>query len=243
MSTIQQQHQEHQEHKYSCFIKQSYLQQGRGDVFPLKRHALKGNVSRFRSQPSQQVNQVAETRYIYKINVSELEKRYELENIYFEEEGKTGEVIMGNVLVPNSVYIIKGDSTKPPAIAPDASANALDPMRGRTVLAYDQRMKAHFGHASHPEKPARLTEIWNTIEEREYHRMCVVVEGTEVSRNDLLYAHSESYIDAIEYHGSSHLTRDTSAPAPELSRTTDVYMNEYSCQAALIAAGCAVSVV
>ena len=214
-----------------CFMRRN-RKQSTCDQIPLKKFHISSKLPKF-------VHHHPYPEGVYKVNMTNLERKYSLKNIFFEDEMNSGEVIMGNILKPNGVYIIRGDSTDSENL--DLSMHRSE-SKGRTIISYDPRMSFHFGRASHPEKPARLTKIWSMIEEEGFDQKCTIIQGDSVSHEDLCLVHTEQYISAIKHFGSN-LVHDVSLPVPELKKTTDVYFNEHSAEAALSAVGSTIAVV
>jgi histone deacetylase 6 len=217
-----------------CYLKKCSTQQ-EPDKFSLNR-ILKGKPKRFQ----QSLLSKEQEEQLYRINIADVEQQYNISNVYFEQEDKKS-IILNDILEPFQVYIVHGDSNDKEAKEQTSKEHK------RTVIAFDKCMLYHFGRASHPEKPARLSEIWRLIEEEGLNKKCQVIEGTLASEQDLLLVHTAEHVEGVKYQGSklynpNHNYESNSAHR-EFKMSSDVFYNENSAQAAFCAAGSTIDIV
>ena len=99
-----------------------------------------------------------------------------------------------------------------------------------TGLCTDERFRDHVPPSEHPERPERLVAIERAIDDEGLRGRCVAIAAREVTRVELLRAHSEAALDAL----------DARLAEGEGWIDDDTYFSSGSGLAARLAAGAAV---
>eukprot|EP00743_Colponemidia_sp_Colp-15_P007837 GILK01008487.1.p1 GENE.GILK01008487.1~~GILK01008487.1.p1 ORF type:complete len:486 (+),score=77.23 GILK01008487.1:48-1460(+) len=112
-----------------------------------------------------------------------------------------------------------------------------------TGLLYDKAMLKHEGPSSHPERPARLSSIWQRFEEQGLVNRCKRIPCRDVTQDELHSVHPDSHIEKIEETAWDTVLGDDTAPKVPRGKGhrftfgTDTYDNAHSAAAARLAAG------
>ncbi|KAL9648414.1 hypothetical protein ABK040_014035 [Willaertia magna] len=183
--------------------------------FPLEEIKTKKKIPSFLRKQSGN-NEDIQIRY--KVNLRSVEEYFKLTDCIIEEEGKQGCLVMDGFVNPEKCYIASGVSL--------LSNNLLNTFTRKTGLVYDERMQNHVGRGSHPESPARISGIWNRIQEQGLENFCIRLEARMSTKEELELTHS-----------SEHVTSIIESDIKKLKYTSDVFMSEGSGQAARIASG------
>ncbi len=98
----------------------------------------------------------------------------------------------------------------------------------RTALLTHPDCVKHEIAAGHPEQPARIAAVLDEIAGDDIFKDLPQIEAPEASREHLILAHPEAYVDAII---------DASPHSGSVQLDGDTAMNEHSLRAAMLAAG------
>jgi acetoin utilization deacetylase AcuC-like enzyme len=115
-----------------------------------------------------------------------------------------------------------------------ASASAVDAQGLRTQVFYDRSTLLHHPPADHPESPARIQAVLDTVRELEQQQRLSVVTPHAATEDDVLLVHSSEYVKKVR--------TEIAAGRTTLS-TGDTEISRESMTAALAAAGTVVSAV
>lgn len=109
----------------------------------------------------------------------------------------------------------------------------------RTLLIFDDDMVLHKCIESHPEKPARYTEIKKRLHQTGLYDRCSIGKSRKATEEELLTTHSKAHIDKIKS------TKNMSdAKLLEYGNSLDsIFLNRSTYDSALLAAGCAIEAV
>mmetsp|Transcript_135005 Transcript_135005/g.431335 ORF Transcript_135005/g.431335 Transcript_135005/m.431335 type:complete len:784 (-) Transcript_135005:123-2474(-) len=134
---------------------------------------------------------------------------------------------------------VEGGSKAPcdGAVAPSPSqpAGAVASDGAGVGLVYDERMTKHYNllDDGHPERPARIVRIFESLEEAGLADRCVRIPCRAATREELLLKHTEKHVDTM-----LNIETLTEEEATELGeRYKSVYLCPGSAQAGLLAAG------
>ncbi|KAL4360830.1 hypothetical protein GQ457_04G015860 [Hibiscus cannabinus] len=111
----------------------------------------------------------------------------------------------------------------------------------RVGLIYDQRMCKHrtpYGD-DHPEKPDRITVIWNKLQLAGIPQRCVVLKAKEAEDKYICGVHSENHVKLIRNISSKQYDSRRNRIASKLN---SIYLNEGSSESAYLAAGSVIEV-
>ncbi|KAL0480076.1 histone deacetylase [Acrasis kona] len=200
------------EKEKQCFLKSSH---GSQDQIPFKLVEVAQ-----KKMPSFMKKNAAQQALQYKVDVEEVSKKFNVKDVYFEEEGTTGSTIInGNILEPGKVYVVCGTKVSAPILAGYPKC---------TGIAYDERMQLHQDpkSARNPERPERLREIWQFIRDAGYDDTCLKVDSREATDEEVLLVHTDESLSRVK--GLSSL---------EPSSEGDIYHNNHTSEAALLSAG------
>lgn len=109
---------------------------------------------------------------------------------------------------------------------------------GYTVgLVYDERMQAHYNAEDplHPEKPDRISAIYESLEAAGIVDKCEFVAAREATTSELSCVHSKKHIDNIRL--VSNRAQERSSRISLARKYNSIYFNEGSSHSALLAAG------
>ncbi|MDB4968199.1 MAG: Histone deacetylase [Myxococcales bacterium] len=101
----------------------------------------------------------------------------------------------------------------------------------RTGLCTDERFRAHRAPREHPERPERAAAIDRALDDSGLRPLCVKLDARPATREELLGAHSATYLDALE---------STVAKGGSGWLDPDTFYSDGTWQAALLAAGATV---
>lgn len=108
-----------------------------------------------------------------------------------------------------------------------------------TLLIFDDDMVLHKCQTSHPEKPARYTEIKKRLQTTGLFDRCAIGKSRKALEDELALVHDRSYISKMK---STH-----TMSKQELLKFGDsldsIYINQATYNCALLAAGCAIEAV
>ncbi|QDU60803.1 Histone deacetylase-like amidohydrolase [Planctomycetes bacterium Pan216] len=102
-----------------------------------------------------------------------------------------------------------------------------------TFLYYSSLFQQHETGAHHPERPARVRGVWQRLEDAGLTEQCTLTRAAPLTHSDVTQVHDEDVVHRLEQmaaRGGGQLDADT-------------VMSERSLEAALLAAGSAVSAV
>ncbi|CAM6108085.1 unnamed protein product [Calypogeia fissa] len=104
-------------------------------------------------------------------------------------------------------------------------------------LVYDERMQAHYNAEDpfHPEKPERISAIYESLEAAGIVDKCELVAAREATTSELSCVHSKKHIDAMRV--VSNKAQEKSSRISLAKKYNSVYFNEGSSLSALLAAG------
>lgn len=109
----------------------------------------------------------------------------------------------------------------------------------RTLLIFDDNMTLHKYNKSHPEKPARYTEIKKRLQITGLLERCSIGKSRRATEDELTLAHSRALIEKLK---STRTMSDHKLE--ELGNTMDsIYINQSTYDCALLAAGCSIEAV
>lgn len=109
----------------------------------------------------------------------------------------------------------------------------------RTLLVFDDDMIRHKCGSSHPERPARYTEIKKRLQEIELLNRCGIGQSRRATEDELALVHDRTYIERMKKTKSM-----SSRELLEVSSSMDsIYINQFSYDCALLAAGCTLEAV
>ena len=107
--------------------------------------------------------------------------------------------------------------------------------RLQTGYVYDDRMTFHFHPSeSHPEHPDRITFIKQAMDENDLLAKCTRVPVIPASKQQILRIHDASYFTLIEANDANE---DESERAKLSRKFNSIYLNRFSVECALLAAG------
>ncbi|GMI75735.1 histone deacetylase 5 [Hibiscus trionum] len=111
----------------------------------------------------------------------------------------------------------------------------------RVGLIYDQRMCKHRtpDGDDHPEKPDRITVIWNKLELAGIPQRCVVLNAKEAEDKYVCGVHSKNHVNLIRNISSKQYNSRRNRIASKLN---SIYLNEGSSESAYLAAGSVIEV-
>ncbi|MBA0824998.1 hypothetical protein Goarm_021626 [Gossypium armourianum] len=110
----------------------------------------------------------------------------------------------------------------------------------RVGLIYDQRMCKHrtpYGD-DHPEKPDRITVIWNKLELAGIPQRCVILNAKEAKDEYICAVHSKNHVNLIRNISSKEYSKRNRIA----SKLNSIYLNEGSSESAYLAAGSVIEV-
>ncbi|KAB2089759.1 hypothetical protein ES319_A03G082400v1 [Gossypium barbadense] len=110
----------------------------------------------------------------------------------------------------------------------------------RVGLIYDQRMCKHrtpYGD-DHPEKPDRITVIWNKLELAGIPQRCVILNAKDAKDEYICAVHSKNHVDLIRNISSKEYSKRNRIA----SKLNSIYLNEGSSESAYLAAGSVIEV-
>lgn len=107
-------------------------------------------------------------------------------------------------------------------------------------IVYDDRMLLHRGNSRHPERPERVKVIYENLRDTGLlkRKNVVELEGREATPTELERCHDKRYIKRIRNQLLFDYTVDTKI---ESSLSNDMFASRDSYTAALVSAGCAIS--
>lgn len=109
----------------------------------------------------------------------------------------------------------------------------------RTLLIFDDNMTLHKYNKSHPEKPARYTEIKKRLHITGLLDRCSIGKSRKANEGEIALAHSRTLIDKLK---STCTMSDRKLL--ELGNSMDsIYINQSTYDCALLAAGCSIEAV
>lgn len=109
----------------------------------------------------------------------------------------------------------------------------------RTLLMLDDDMIRHKCSSSHPERPARYTEIKKHLQELGLYERCTLGKSRKATEEELNLVHSRDYIDTMKKTRNMNVKE-----LLELgSSMNSIYINQSTYDCALIAVGCALEAV
>jgi histone deacetylase 6 len=190
----------------TCFVKSATKP---AVAFPLKESTPKkklGIGSKFTPPPSIPK---------YTLNIKDVEKHFELSECYFEEESTRGTTLLTDLFFqPNATYVVSGKK------------NLKKQKKSKTGLVYDENMMLHHQQNTHPEKPQRIKEIWNFLEEEGLVARCERVQSRRATDEEILHVHTQNLLDEVK-----------NTPPTEYG---DCYFNQHTDNAAHLSCGCVI---
>lgn len=112
-------------------------------------------------------------------------------------------------------------------------------LQKRCLLMLDDSMTRHQCRTSHPESPDRYKRIKARLTETGLLDRCSIGTSRKATEEELLLGHSQAHIDLLK-----STTTMNEKKLLELSATMDsIYINQFTYDCALIAAGCAIEAV
>lgn len=109
----------------------------------------------------------------------------------------------------------------------------------RTLLIFDDDMTLHKFQRSHPERPARYTEIKKRLQITGLFDRCSIGKSRKATEDEIALAHSKAFIDKLK---STRTMSDHKLL--ELGNSMDsIYINQSTYDCALLAAGCSIEAV
>lgn len=125
-------------------------------------------------------------------------------------------------------------------IAQQDLSSSVNASKGRTLLIYDDFMTKHKCHeSSHPEKPERYLKIKARLNATGLLERCAIGKARKATEEELALGHDKAHIDLLKS------TRGMSGrELLELGNSMDsIYINAFTYDCALLAAGCAIEAV
>ncbi|CAL4110819.1 unnamed protein product, partial [Meganyctiphanes norvegica] len=112
----------------------------------------------------------------------------------------------------------------------------LDFAKEKLSLVYEESMSKHrsMDDPSHPECPGRIQEIWATLTEFGIVKRAVKVNPRRATYQELEYVHHPAHLEVMK---NLNKMDDTALLHLE-SRYNSIYLNKFSNECALLAAGC-----
>eukprot|EP00930_Biecheleria_cincta_P039923 TRINITY_DN27397_c0_g1_i1.p1 TRINITY_DN27397_c0_g1~~TRINITY_DN27397_c0_g1_i1.p1 ORF type:complete len:962 (+),score=178.67 TRINITY_DN27397_c0_g1_i1:17-2902(+) len=129
----------------------------------------------------------------------------------------------------------------------------------RCGLVYDAQMLRHCGPEEHPERPERISAIWQHIQDAGLADACARVPARKASKRELMYVHSARHVEKVlnstalcarQYSTARQMAdRANDADASQGGKPAcidfeeDTYISHGSADAARMSAGCVLSLI
>lgn len=112
-------------------------------------------------------------------------------------------------------------------------------LKKRTLLIFDDDMIAHKCHTSHPEKPSRYTSIKNRLQDTGLLDRCTIGKSRRATEEELELAHDKTLIELLKLT----TVMDKSKLIMFANTMDSIYINQFTYNCALLAAGCTLEAV
>ncbi|KAG7440019.1 uncharacterized protein BT62DRAFT_1051767 [Guyanagaster necrorhizus] len=118
---------------------------------------------------------------------------------------------------------------------PRASSIPLVPSQFTVGVVYSSEMTSHFSLQDHPEQPARISHIWNTLIANKCNAKMKWLPIRPVHKQEALLVHSEDHWDKV--HAIQYMTPQQIVDSEAYYETLSLYVMQGTTRSALLSCG------